>query len=225
MKGRMKAVILSVGCALVVVATGAVAFEKTSTTEFCVSCHEMKQHEAELKLSSHAVDADKNPIECRQCHLPAEMGPKYVALKGYLGVKDVLVHNFGDPDDFYRRELQISARRFVPDDSCRKCHEDLKKDVKGKELSREGKLSHDAYLGINGQTGKGCADCHQNVAHLRFSTDGMRRTPNSLPGCPPKRRVSNVIVHKQSWKMGDAGSLLYGRGGRLLICIRAAGVS
>lgn len=158
--------LLTVGCAVAVVAASAVAFEKTSTNEFCVSCHEMEQHQAELKLSSHAVDKDKNPIECRQCHMPAEFGPRYVALKSYLGVKDLLVHYFGDPDDFYRRELQESARRFIPDDSCRKCHEDLMKNTKGEPISREGKLSHEAYLGKNGQTKQGCANCHQNLAHL-----------------------------------------------------------
>jgi nitrate/TMAO reductase-like tetraheme cytochrome c subunit len=162
----VKTVILSSICLLAVVVASAMAFEKTTTTEFCMSCHEMQQHRAELKFSSHAVDKDKNPIECRQCHMPASFGPRYVALKAYLGVKDLLIHTFGDPDDFYRKELQLSARRFMPDDSCLACHEDLKKDVKGEELSREGKLAHDAYLGVNGNTGKGCADCHRNMAHL-----------------------------------------------------------
>jgi len=166
MKRGVRTIVLSFGCALAIAVVGAVAFEKTSTTGFCVSCHEMEQHRTELKLSSHAVDKDKKPIECRQCHMPAELGPRYVSLKAYLGIKDMIVHHFGDPDNFYRRELQLSARRFVPDDSCRACHEDLKKTYKGEELSREGKLAHDAYLGINGQTGKGCADCHHNMAHL-----------------------------------------------------------
>ncbi|NDV18455.1 cytochrome C [Pseudodesulfovibrio sp. JC047] len=164
--GGVRTIVLSVSCVLAIAVVSAVAFEQTSTTGFCVSCHEMKQHKAELQFSSHVVDKDKKPIECRQCHMPAKFGPRYVALKAYLGVKDVVVHTFGDPEDFYRRELQMSARRFVPDDSCRACHEDLKKNVKGEALSREGLLAHDAYLGINGQTGKGCADCHQNVAHL-----------------------------------------------------------
>ncbi|MBG0789011.1 MAG: NapC/NirT family cytochrome c [Desulfovibrionaceae bacterium] len=165
--GRVKTVALSLACVLVVAAAGAVAFEKTSSTGFCVSCHEMERHQAELKLSPHALDKDKRPIECRQCHLPASFGPTYVALKAYLGVKDVVVHTVGDPvNDFYRRELQMSARRFVPDDSCRACHENLEKNVKDEPISREGKLAHEAYLGTNGRTDKGCADCHQNMAHL-----------------------------------------------------------
>lgn len=165
--GGVRTTVLSLACMLAVAVVGVMAFERTSTTGFCLSCHEMERHEAELKMSPHAVDKDKHPIECRQCHLPATFGPRYVALKAYLGVKDVVVHTFGDPvNDFYRRELQISARRFVPDDSCRACHQDLGKDVKGKPLPREGKLAHEAYLATNGRTDKGCANCHQNMAHL-----------------------------------------------------------
>lgn len=153
-------------CMVAVIVATAMAFEKTSTTAFCTSCHEMERYQDELKLSSHAVDEDKKPIECSQCHFP-EPGPDYVALKVYLGLKDLAVHYFGDPDNLSRRELQVSARRFVPDSSCLACHKDLKKGADGKkELSREGQLSHDAYLGVNGQTEKGCADCHHNMAHL-----------------------------------------------------------
>lgn len=154
--------------ALVITLAGvtAFAFQATSTNEFCTACHVMKRHQTELRFSPHAVDKDKNPIRCVQCHLPNSFGPKYVAYKTYLGVKDVLVHTFGDPDDFYRAELQATARMFIDDDSCLACHEDLMKTTEGKPISLEGKLSHEAYLGKNGCTNRGCADCHQNTAHL-----------------------------------------------------------
>lgn len=152
--------------ALVLAGVTAFAFQSTSTTEFCSSCHEMKRHRTELELSPHAVDADKKPITCVQCHLPNSIGPKYVAIKTYLGIKDLLVHNFGDPDDFYRAELQLTARMLVDDESCRACHQDLMKTTKEKPISIEGKLAHEAYLGKNGCSNRGCADCHQNMAHL-----------------------------------------------------------
>lgn len=163
---RRKLVVTIIVVALVLLGVTAFAFQTTSTTEFCTSCHEMKRHETELKYSSHAVDKDKQPISCVQCHLPNSFGPKYVAIKTYLGVKDMLVHNFGDPDDFYRSELQVSARVFIDDESCRACHEDLMKTTKDKPISIEGKLAHESYLGKNGCTNRGCADCHHNMAHL-----------------------------------------------------------
>ena len=152
--------------AVVFVGVTAFAFQTTSTNEFCTSCHHMQRYAVELKHSPHAVDADKNPIACVQCHLPHSFGPRYVAIKTYLGVKDVIVHHFGDPDDFYRAELQKSARVFIDDESCRACHEDLTKTTKDKPLSIEGRLAHEAYLGKNGCSNRGCADCHQNMAHL-----------------------------------------------------------
>lgn len=150
---------------VVLVGSVAFAFQATSTNDFCTTCHVMKRHQTELQFSPHAVDKDKNPIQCVQCHLPNSIGPKYVAVKTYLGVKDVVVNTFGD-DEFYRAELQVSARKFIDDESCRACHEDLMKTTKDKPISKEGKLAHEAYLGINGCTNRGCADCHHNAAHL-----------------------------------------------------------
>ncbi len=152
--------------ALVLIGVTAFAFQATSSTDFCASCHEMKRHRTELKFSPHAMDAEKQPIACVQCHLPNSFGPKYVAIKTYLGVKDVLVHTFGDEDDFYRAELQVTARTFIDDESCRACHEDMMKTTKDKPISIEGKLAHESYLGKNGCTNRGCANCHHNTAHL-----------------------------------------------------------
>jgi len=143
-----------------------ISMARTSTTDFCMSCHEIRTHKDELAKSSHAVDKDKNPIECHQCHIPNSIGPRYLTVKIFIGAKDWLVHNFGDPENLDRRRLQVVARRFLPDENCRTCHEDLTKNTKGEKISEFGQLSHDAYLGKNGQTSRGCAGCHYNLAHL-----------------------------------------------------------
>jgi nitrate/TMAO reductase-like tetraheme cytochrome c subunit len=143
-----------------------ISMGRTSKTEFCMSCHEIRAHKDELEKSSHAVDKDKNPIQCHQCHIPKGIGPRYLFIKTYLGVKDALVHNFGDPEKFDRRRLQKVARRFLPDENCRVCHDDLTKDVKGSKISEIGRLCHEAYLDQNGNTMRGCAGCHFNMAHL-----------------------------------------------------------
>jgi nitrate/TMAO reductase-like tetraheme cytochrome c subunit len=151
---------------MVLVVLLSVAMAQTSTTSSCLSCHEMQTHKDELAKSSHAQDKDKQPIECAQCHLPAGVGPRYVAVKIYSGLSDIWAHTFGDPSRLDRRHLQVMARRFLMDDNCRACHQDLLQNVKGEPLSEIGKLAHDAYLGKNGATGSGCAGCHQNLAHL-----------------------------------------------------------
>lgn len=55
--------------ACIVLAGAGVAY--TSGTEFCLSCHEMRVYQDELKLSPHAKDADGKPISCSQCHIPS----------------------------------------------------------------------------------------------------------------------------------------------------------
>ncbi len=88
-------------------------------------------------------------------------------MKTYLGAKDLYVHLADQPESLDRAALQKSARRFMDDDNCLACHEDLYKDAKGeKEISAIGKLAHDAYLGKNGQARSNCAGCHINLAHL-----------------------------------------------------------
>lgn len=140
------------------------AMHATSTTEFCsTACHEMNQHYAELKFSSHFKDKDGAEIGCAQCHLPPGIGPKYLATKTYIGVKDLVMHVV--QDDYVRAERQPVARRFIDDRSCLKCHEDLHKDATGeKPISVLGKIAHDAYN--NGEAKSNCAGCHVNLAHL-----------------------------------------------------------
>ncbi len=161
-----KTLIIIVLGLVVIIAAASVSMSMTSRTEFCMSCHEMERYKAELEKSSHAVDKDNNPIQCRQCHVPLGVGPKYLTVKTYLGMKDLVVSNFGDPTNLDRRQMQGVARKFMSDENCRACHEDLTKDTKDKELSKIGQLCHEAYLLENGNTTRKCAGCHFNMAHL-----------------------------------------------------------
>lgn len=162
--GKVKVILLIVCVACL--AAISLTMAKTSSTDYCISCHEMAVYKDELQKSSHAVTKEKTAVECRDCHIPESFGGRYLIVKTVLGMKDVFTHYFGDPENLNRREMQDIARRFVPDENCRKCHQDLTRDTEEKALSEIGKLSHEAYLGENGQTRRGCAGCHFNMAHL-----------------------------------------------------------
>lgn len=162
-----KKAILIVVVAVVLILAAAIPMAQTSSTEFCLSCHEMKRYQDELKKSSHAVDKDKKAIGCQQCHIPNSIGLQYLTVKVFLGFKDMWVHQFGDPQRLDRRRMQVRARRFIVDENCLACHQDLLKDAKGeKKISPIGELCHQAYLESNGNTKRGCAGCHFNMAHL-----------------------------------------------------------
>lgn len=144
-----------------------VSVVQTSTTAFCMSCHEMRPYQKEMDASPHAKDAEGRPISCSQCHVPNANLPRMLAAKAYLGALDVWAHFTGKGYDLDRAAMQPVARRFVDDANCRACHEDLARNAKNDgPVSPEGKLAHDAYLGKNGQARSGCAGCHANMAHL-----------------------------------------------------------
>ena len=165
-KIALKFIVILIALAAVIVLMS-ISMARTSTTEFCMSCHEIRTHKDELEKSSHAVDKDKKPIQCHQCHIPNSIGLKYLTVKTLLGVKDWIAHNWGDPENLDRREMQKTARRFLPDENCRACHpEFLTKDAKDNKISEVGRLCHEAYLEQNGNTKRNCSGCHFNMAHL-----------------------------------------------------------
>ncbi|MDR2694934.1 MAG: NapC/NirT family cytochrome c [Deltaproteobacteria bacterium] len=145
---------------------GAVVVE-TQKSAFCQSCHPMRLYQKELEASPHVKDAKGQPISCAQCHVPGTNIVRMLAAKAYMGSKDLWVQYAEAPEALHRAAMQPAARRFVDDANCRICHDDLAKNAKNDgPVSAEGKLAHDAYLGVNGQARSGCAGCHANMAHL-----------------------------------------------------------
>ena len=159
-------IVLFLGFIVVVAATG-FAMSVTSSTAFCMACHEMEPYLAELRLSSHAQDKDGLDTNCSQCHIPPGLGPSYFTVKINSGVRHVFEHFWTQPDRLNRVQSQKVARRFVDDANCLACHQDLALNAKGDgPVSEYGQLVHDAYLGKNGSTKSNCAGCHVNLAHL-----------------------------------------------------------
>ena len=164
---RYRAFSLALGLFVVFCGITAYSLRVTSSTDFCMSCHEMEPYRKELRFSSHAKDKDGNEIGCSQCHIPQGFGPRFLAVKMYSGVKDLAVHFWAKPDRLNRVHTQEVARRFVDDANCLACHQDLSRNAKNDApVSEYGQLAHDAYLGKNGNTKRNCAGCHVNLAHL-----------------------------------------------------------
>lgn len=150
---------------LLVLISGGVVW--TSGTGFCLSCHEMRMHQAELALSAHARDADGQEIGCSRCHIPNANIVRMLGAKSWMGLKDVWVHTVSGGEDLNRAAMQPVARRFTDDHNCRSCHQDLMRNARNDAaISWEGQLSHANYLGENGQARSGCVGCHINIAHL-----------------------------------------------------------
>lgn len=196
-KNKYRIFVIALGLFAVFSVITGYAMYATSTTEFCsTACHEMTPQYEEYKYSAHFMDKDGNQIGCVQCHLPPGMGPKYLATKTYIGMKDVIVKFVIQPEEFVRVQHQPVARRFIDDNSCLKCHDDLTKDSTGKApISALGKIAHDAYN--NGEAKSNCAGCHINIAHLPpadrrlpQNADFAKRIDNKQAYIPKAQRAS-----------------------------------
>ncbi len=173
------------------------AAQAGDVNEECKKCHDVKSYQQELDKSSHAVDKDKKPIKCDQCHVL-----HYYPMESYAGRDDYDI--IFKPEDLNRRKMQIHARqRAIPPEKCSECHKDLNKNVKGETLSEIGQLSHEAFLGKNGSTRRTCAGCHINMAHLpdfdrrlAVNAEFAKRLPPSgvvsLPTYPHKDRAAEL---------------------------------
>ncbi len=129
--------------------------------EECKRCHDVAMYQRELQASPHALDKDKKPITCDQCH-HFHFNP----LTSYYARDEYYDKKIFPPGSFDRRKMQATARKSMQAAKCQACHKDLYKNAKGEPISEIGRLCHDAFLGKNGETRRTCAGCHINIAHL-----------------------------------------------------------
>jgi len=160
---------LVIGCCLPVMAAGdsgqqgqpAVKHPDRPAVEECKRCHDVKMYQFELQNSVHAFDKDKKVISCEQCH-----NFHFSPLTSYYARDEYYDKKIFEPGSFDRRKMQANARKAIQAEKCQACHKDLFKNTKGEPISEIGRLSHDAFLGKNGETRRTCAGCHINIAHL-----------------------------------------------------------
>lgn len=143
------------------------ALEATNTTEFCVSCHEMKINLEEYKKTIHFSNRSGVRATCADCHVPKDFSHKM--LRKIEAANDVWGHLVGSidtPEKFEAKRLEMATRewaRMKASDSktCRSCHTFAAMDPdKQKQRSRKQHESAQA----DKQT---CIDCHKGIAHQK----------------------------------------------------------
>ena len=172
--------------ALCLAGVGAVALwgtqwvmHKTSTPEFCVSCHSMSYPKAEWEGSSHFANAKGVRAQCSDCHIPKE-GWHYVKAK-FIALKDLWYEAQGKIEnkekyEAHRAELaQMVWNDMKANDSetCRSCHS-----FDAMELSQQTKLAKQTHTDAqtNGQT---CIDCHKGIVHFLPEVHGDQNAQKS----------------------------------------------
>ena len=133
---------------------------RTSTPEFCVSCHEIEFAYETWKTSSHTNNRQGFVADCMDCHLPAPHDTvNFFYAKTFHGIKDVLAHFFGGEYD--HQENREKAWASIKNYQCMKCHRNLLyiPDRRG------AMLAHRDVLYARPGYEKQCLDCHKNLVH------------------------------------------------------------
>lgn len=153
-----------IGSALFI--TTKITFDKTSETEFCISCHSMDSAYQDYKKSIHYSNKHGVSAECSDCHIPQQT-MEYLVTK-IRASKDIY-HEFIsgkiDTAEKYDSHKLAMAKtvwsQMEANDSatCRSCH-DFDRMIPEQQKS-EAVIAH-AGAKNNNQT---CIDCHKGIAH------------------------------------------------------------
>ncbi len=136
------------------------AVVKTSTDEYCASCHVHPHSTQSWKRSTHYDNHRGIRVHCVECHLPPH-GDGYLLEKAKTGIRDVWANWFKDSASFnWEEKSQIEyARGHAFESSCIHCHQNNYP----LGLTAEGR---EAHLYYEKQEGKlHCINCHITVGH------------------------------------------------------------
>lgn len=186
-----------------------VVLTKTSSTEFCVSCHTMQIPYEEYEGSVHFSNAKGIRAECADCHIPQE--PIDYLITKIRASKDIY-HEFVsgkiDTEEKYEDHRMAMAEtvwaQMRENDSvtCRSCHAFDAMD--SFEQSEDAAKMH-AYAQENNQT---CIDCHKGVAHFAPEPEMDSEAFDSLMAATNSTTSDAKIVYPvESISMGELGTI------------------
>ncbi|MFC1822750.1 cytochrome c3 family protein [Thermodesulfobacteriota bacterium] len=133
---------------------------RTSTPQFCASCHEIQFAYNTWKTSTHANNAQGFVADCMDCHLPAPHHTlDFFYAKTAHGLKDVIVHFLQETYDHEKNREKAYAS--FHNDQCRKCH----RNILYIPDKRGAMLAHRSVLYPRPGYEKRCVDCHRNLVH------------------------------------------------------------
>lgn len=146
---------------LLLLAAGKKVVSYTSSDKYCMSCHVHPDPEQNWKLSTHYNNKSGTIVHCVDCHL-APKGKGYLYTKARHGLKDLYGYFFRDSAsiNWEEKKLLEKARKFVYEESCLECHQNLFPVT----LSVEGNNAHLFYT--TSKDPVNCINCHLNVGHF-----------------------------------------------------------
>jgi len=133
---------------------------RTSTPQFCASCHEIEFAYNTWRTSTHTNNSQGFVADCMDCHLPAPHDTfEFFYAKTYHGAKDVVAHLTMASYD--HEENRQKAYASIKNSNCLKCHRNLDY----LPYKRGAMLAHRTVLYPLPGYEKSCFDCHRNLVH------------------------------------------------------------
>ncbi|MCH7372928.1 pentaheme c-type cytochrome TorC [Aeromonas sp. MR16] len=158
-------------------------FEKTSSLEFCVSCHSMESTVyQEYKESIHYKNASGVQAVCTDCHQPKDFVGK-VARKMEAAndlYQEYIGHSIDTQEKFEDRRLHLAEKVWARMSSqnsktCKSCHSYDNMDHARQSPAAALAMQDAAAKNMN------CIECHKGIAHeLPNMAGGFRATFASL---------------------------------------------
>ena len=147
----------------------------TNTEQFCVSCHEMKDHVYPAYTESiHFSNRSGVRASCPDCHVPHNWSDKVVRkVQASKEVWGKITGTIDTPEKFAEHRLHLAKRewaRFEKNDSleCRNCHDESFFNFDKQQAP--GKYMHSVMLEAGEFT---CIDCHKGIAHVLPEIEGL----------------------------------------------------
>jgi cytochrome c nitrite reductase small subunit len=133
---------------------------RTSTPQFCASCHEIESAYNTWRTSTHVNNSQGFVADCMDCHLPAPQDTfDFFYAKTYHGVKDVVAHFTMASYDHEKNRQKAYAS--IKNSHCLKCHRNLVY----LPYNRGAMLAHRTVIYPRPGYEKSCFDCHRNLVH------------------------------------------------------------
>jgi cytochrome c nitrite reductase small subunit len=133
---------------------------RTSTPQFCASCHEIQYAYNTWRTSTHVNNPQGFVADCMDCHLPAPQDTfSFFYAKTLHGIKDVAVHLTGRTYD-HEKNRQAAYASFT-NEQCQKCH----RNILYLPYKQGAMLAHRSVIYARPGYEKRCVECHQNLVH------------------------------------------------------------
>ncbi|HBE43148.1 MAG TPA: hypothetical protein DDW27_18485 [Bacteroidales bacterium] len=179
---------------ILIILGGGKVIEKTSTNEYCMSCHIHPEADNSWKRSVHYETKSGFRVGCAECHLPPK-GDGYLWAKATTGLRDLWAYWTKDSASFDWNEKGRleNARIHTYESSCIKCHENLFP----AELSKEGEDAHLYYKQTKKTPDLHCINCHLNAGHyIEGYTHGSNKTFGTISSAPKEIFTESAKVNE-----------------------------